>query len=183
MDRTTVSRWINSFHGGCVSIANEPRPGRPRISRDERKVKLVADVLGQDHRATCEELSRATKAKTSQVNAQEPISVARCWATHSPWQFSPAHRGCCNQKLLDYGWEVLPHASYSLDMRLPDFDLFPKLKEPMRGRRFSSLEELSTDGIRAIRHMNKSGVLDGMIILQTLGLSHSSQDYRVCAVI
>ena len=35
----------------------------------------------------------------------------------------------------------------------------------MRGRRFSSLKELSTDGTQAIRHMNKSDVLDGIIIL------------------
>ena len=46
-----------------------------------------------------------------------------------------------------------------------DFDLFPKFKEPVRGRRFSSLEEFSTDGTRAIRHMNKNGVLDGIIML------------------
>ena len=45
-----------------------------------------------------------------------------------------------------------------------DFDLFRKLKEPMRAR-FSSLEELSTDVTRSIRHRNKSGVLDGIIIL------------------
>ena len=54
------------------------------------------------------------------------------------------------QKFRDYGWEVLPHASYSLDMSPADFDLFPKLKEPMHGRCFSSLEELSTDRSRAI---------------------------------
>ena len=30
VDRSTVSRWANSLHGGCVSIANDPRPGRPR---------------------------------------------------------------------------------------------------------------------------------------------------------
>ena len=47
----------------------------------------------------------------------------------------------------------------------PTVDLFPKLNEPMCGRLFSSLEELSTDVIRAIRHMNKNGVLDGIIIL------------------
>ena len=46
------------------------------------------------------------------------------------------------KKLRDYGWEVLPHAPYSLDMSPPDFDVFPKLKEPMCGRRFSSLDEL-----------------------------------------
>ena len=64
--------------------------------------------------------------------------------------------------LRDYGWEVLLYAPYSPDMSPPDFDLFPKLKEPMRGR-FSSLEELSTDVTRAIRYTNKSGVLDGII--------------------
>ena len=58
---------------------------------------------------------------------------------------------------------MLPHAPYSPDTCLRDFDLFPKLKEPMRGRLFSSLEELSSKGTRAIRHMNRSGVLDEII--------------------
>ena len=104
-------------------------------------------------------------AKTLQENAQELTSVAHGWATHSPWQCLPAHCRCYNKKLRIYGWEVLPHVLYSSDMSPPDFDLFPKLKEPMHGRCFSSLEELSTNGTRTIRHMNKSGVLDGIIML------------------
>ena len=48
------------FRGGCVSIDNDPIPGRPRKSADERSVKLVADALEEDRRATCEELSTAT---------------------------------------------------------------------------------------------------------------------------
>ena len=40
------------------------------------------------------------------------------------------------EKLHQCGWEMLPHAPYSPDMSPPDFDLFPKLKQPMRGRRF-----------------------------------------------
>ena len=60
---------------------------------------------------------------------------------------------------------MLPHVSYSPDMIPLDFDSFPKLKEPMRGRRFSSLKDISTDGTQDIRHMNKSGVLDGIIML------------------
>ena len=51
------------------------------------------------------------------------------------------------------------------DMSPPDSNLFPKLKEPMHGCHFSYLEELSTDGTQAIRHMNKSGVLDGITML------------------
>ena len=84
MDRSTISRWANRFRGGCVSIDTDPRPGRRRTSTDERNVKLVADALEEDLRATCEELSRATETKTLQENAQEPTSSARGWATHSP---------------------------------------------------------------------------------------------------
>ena len=51
--------------------------GRPRTSTDERSVKLVADALEEDRRATYEELSRATGAETSQGNVQEPTSVVQ----------------------------------------------------------------------------------------------------------
>ena len=86
---STVSRWADRFRGGCVTIDNDPRPGRLRTSTDEMSMKLVADALEEDRRATCEELCRATGAKTSQENAQEPTSVARGWTTHSPRQCSP----------------------------------------------------------------------------------------------
>ena len=42
--------------------------------------------------------------------------------------------------------------------------LIPEVKRTYRGRRCSSLEELSTDGNRAIPHMNESFVLDGIIM-------------------
>jgi len=52
--------------------------------------------------------------------------------------------------LSKYEWEVLPHAPYSPDMNPPDFDLFHKLKEPMCGHHFPSLEEVSAAVNRAI---------------------------------
>ena len=65
-------------------------------------------------------------------------------------------------KLRKYGWEMLPHAPYSPDMSPPDYDLFPKLKQRMRGRRFPCLEELSAAVTRTIRQLHKDGVLDGI---------------------
>ena len=69
--------------------------------------------------------------------------------------------------LRDYGWEMLLHAPYSPEMSPLHCDLFSKLKEPMSGRHFSFLEDLSSDGTgtRALRQKNKSGVLDGIIML------------------
>ncbi|XP_023710598.1 histone-lysine N-methyltransferase SETMAR-like [Cryptotermes secundus] len=71
------------------------------------------------------------------------------------------------EKLRQYSLEVLPHAPYSLDMSPSDFDLFPKLKQPMRGHCFPSLEELSAAVTQAIQQINKDGVLDGIVKLPT----------------
>jgi len=64
--------------------------------------------------------------------------------------------------LSKYEWEVLLHAPYSTDMSPPDVNLFHKLKEPMRGHRFPSLEEVSAAVTRAIRRLKKSSTLNGI---------------------
>ena len=54
------------------------------------------------------------------------------------------HKANVVKELLEsYQWEVLDHPPYSPDMSPPDFDLFPKLKEPLREIRYKSLENLS----------------------------------------
>jgi hypothetical protein len=45
--------------------------------------------------------------------------------------------------LSNYEWEVLTHVPYSPHMSPMDFDLFHKLKGPMHGHRFPSLEVIS----------------------------------------
>jgi hypothetical protein len=63
--------------------------------------------------------------------------------------------------LSKHEWEVLPHVPYSTDMSPLDFDLFHRLKEPMRRHCFPSLEEVSAAVTRAIQGMNNSGTLNG----------------------
>jgi hypothetical protein len=64
--------------------------------------------------------------------------------------------------LSKYKWELLPHAPYSPDTSPPDLDLFHKLKQPMRGNSFSSLEEVTAAVTRAIGGLNKTGSLNGI---------------------
>ncbi len=53
------------------------------------------------------------------------------------------HTAARTKDLLEkLGWDVLPHPPYSPDLAPSDFHLFPRLKEPLRGRRFSSLDEM-----------------------------------------
>jgi transposase len=78
--------------------------------------------------------------------------------------------------LSKYEWEVLPHAPYSPDMSPPDFDLFHKLKEPMRGHSFPSLEEVSAAVTRAIRGLKNSGTLNGIAIFRNVGTRSLSRE-------
>ena len=66
-DHSTVSRLDNRFHGGYVSIENDPGPGNPRTSADQRNMKLVADALEEDRRGKCEEIFSATGSSSVSI--------------------------------------------------------------------------------------------------------------------
>ena len=56
-----------------------------------------------------------------------------------------SHTAACVQNLLQWwGWEILQHSPYSPDLSPCDFDLNPKLKTPLRGKRFANREEILT---------------------------------------
>jgi hypothetical protein len=44
----------------------------------------------------------------------------------------------------------------------PGFDLIPKLKKPLRGNLFRSIEEVSNEVTRVIRRIKNEGVLTGI---------------------
>jgi len=70
--------------------------------------------------------------------------------------------GTVSEILEKYGWQVLPYPSYSPDMSPPAFNLFPKLKKPLRGKSFRSIEEVSNEETRVIRRIKNKGVLTGI---------------------
>jgi hypothetical protein len=100
-------------------------------------------------------------AKIAEKNAQKPTWLLQDGPFILHDNARP-HMGKSVTNLLSkYKWEVLPHAPYSPDMSPTDF-VFHKLKEPVRGQHFPSLEEVSAVCTRAVRGLNKSGTLDGI---------------------
>jgi len=57
----------------------------------------------------------------------------------------PRGFGAVSEILEKYGWQVLPHPPYNPDMSPSVFDLFPKLKKPLLGKGFRSIEEVSNE--------------------------------------
>jgi transposase len=74
----------------------------------------------------------------------------------------PHASGAVSEILEKYGWQVFPHPPYSPDMSRPDFYLFPKLKKPLRGKRFRSIEEVSNKVTWVNRCIKNEGVLTGI---------------------
>lgn len=71
----------------------------------------------------------------------------------------PHASGAVLEILENYGWQVLPRQPYCPGKSPPDFELFPKLKKPLSGKRFRSIEEVSNEVSRVIRHIKNEGVL------------------------
>ena len=71
----------------------------------------------------------------------------------------PHASGAVSEILEKCGWQELPHPPYSPDISPPAFDLLPKLKKTLRGKRFRSIEEVSNDVTRVIGRINNEGVL------------------------
>jgi histone-lysine N-methyltransferase SETMAR len=74
----------------------------------------------------------------------------------------PHVSGAVSEILEKYGRQVLPHPPYSPDMSPTAFDLFPKLKKLLRGKRFRSIEEVSNEVTRVIRRIKNEGALTGI---------------------
>ena len=164
VDCSTVCCWANSFHGGCVTQDQEGQEHQQMKQVWSLWLLLLKKIIVQNVKNFLEPWAQNLCKKMHKDQPQ--LLVVGLLILYD--NARPHITDVLTKKLCNYGWEVLPQAPYSPDMSPPDFDLFPKLKEFLCGRWFSSLEELSTDNTQDIRHMNKSGTLDGIIVLPKL---------------
>jgi len=87
VDRSTISRWAQSFREGRLSIENDPKSGRPRTSTDDQSVERVLQILEGDRRMTCEEIahcagiSRASAYRILTERLHKRRTAAR-WVPH-----------------------------------------------------------------------------------------------------
>jgi len=59
-------------------------------------------------------------------------------------------------------WEMLEQPSYTPDMSPYGYDLFAKMKEPLRGIRYNTRGAIIRAVGRSLLHINRSGPADGV---------------------
>lgn len=71
---------------------------------------------------------------------------------------APAHRSVMVLNYLArHNVTALQHPPYSPDLSPPDFFLFPRLKNHLKGRRFANADEVTANATRALRLVSQNG--------------------------
>ncbi|UYV62235.1 hypothetical protein LAZ67_1008329 [Cordylochernes scorpioides] len=135
-------------------LPHEPRPKKARQVRSNVKVLLTVffDCRGVVHHEFLPQGRTANKEYYLQVmrNLREAIRQKRPdlwknknWLLHH--DNAPAHTSLLVRNFLaKNNTLMMPQPPYSPDLAPCDFFLFPKLKRPMKGRRYATLDEIKT---------------------------------------
>lgn len=144
---------------------DEPKPKKPRQSRSKIKTMLIVffDYQGVVHSEFLPTGQTANAAWYVQVlrNLREKIRLLRpkLWINkswflhHDNAPIHTAHSTC--DYLTKHNVHVIPQAPYSPDMAPCDFFLFPKLKLPLRGKHFETIEAIKENSKRELKAIPK----------------------------
>lgn len=172
-DETWAHSWEPELKRQSASWCgpDSPRPQKAHRSQGQLKVMHVSffdrqgilfdqavpvgqTVNGDYYLTVLRKVKRAIRDKRPELHNIGPILLQDNAAPHRKREVLDAMDA--------WGWEILPHPPYSPDLSPCDFFLFPRIKEPMRGRRFNTEEEVNQAFKDGITLMTKSGVQAGI---------------------
>ncbi|KAJ4438964.1 hypothetical protein ANN_14918 [Periplaneta americana] len=154
----TVARWVKAFREGLVESAVKVRF---IVAYDIDGVILhhavpPRQMVNADYycRFLQHHLRPDLRRKRRHLGVQNSIILHDNAKSHTA--------AAVSDLLRRWQWEILEHPPYSPDMSPCDYDLFAKVKEPLRGTRYNTRDELIRAIERSIRNINKDGRADGV---------------------
>ncbi|XP_076170482.1 protein GVQW3-like [Ptiloglossa arizonensis] len=153
LDRSNVYRWYKMFSEGREDGNDKERAGRPSTSTTDEKINEVEKMILANRRITVREVAEDLN-----------ISIGSC---HSIFindlgmrRVAPAHTSLLVRDFLaKNNTLMMPQPPYSPDLAPCDFFLFPKLKRPMKGRRYATLDEIKTASKEELKRIQKNDFL------------------------
>ena len=147
-------------------LPTEPKPKRARQTRSKLKVMLTVffDYRGVVHSEFLPEGQMVNKdyylsvmrRLREQIRRKRPdLWKDNSWILHH--DNAPAHKAIIvNEFLAKNSTNLIEQPPYSPDLAPADFFLFPKLKLPLRGTRFQSIEDIKENSRRQLTSIPKS---------------------------
>ncbi|GFV40701.1 putative mariner transposase [Trichonephila clavipes] len=118
LSRAQGFRLFKAFSEGRESVEDEPRSGRPTVSKTAENVVRVRDFVRSDRRLTKDVPQNGSEKPHTAISVKRFLASKNIPVAHQP-----------------------PH---SPDLIPCEFFLFPKLKNHLKGHHFGTLENIQT---------------------------------------
>ena len=144
MPQRSVYEWIEKSKKPRTSVTHEAGAGRPSTVTADDNIERIHDVVLLDRLLTIDEVANRLQIigrLKPEVRSKGRGQLSKCVVLlrDNARPHSAAHTVETLQKL---NFEVLAHPPYSPDLAPSDCHQFGPLKEALRGRRFTSDQEL-----------------------------------------
>ena len=149
-----------------ATLARQDRKKRAKFGRMWRFCLQFSSIAGTWWiMSSCHRVERSIRnitCKSCAICAKQSARNARIW--NKNWLLhhdnAPAHTSLLVRKFLAKNNALMmPQPPYSPDLVPCDFFLFPKLKRPMKGRRYATIEEIKVASKEELNKITKNDFL------------------------
>ncbi|KAG5317509.1 MOS1T transposase, partial [Acromyrmex heyeri] len=163
LDRSNVYRWYKMFSEGREDVNDEERAGRPSTSTTDENIDEVKKIVLANRRITVREVAEDLNISIGSCHSIFTNDLGNLWKNKN-WLLhhdnAPAHISLLVREFLaKNNTLMMPQPPYSPDLAPCDFFLFPKLKRPMKGRRYATIEEIKTASKEELNKITKNEFL------------------------
>jgi len=157
LSKKNVYKWCKLFIESREDVNDDTRLGRPSTSTTDENVEAVKKIVLENHRITIREVVEDVDISVGSCHAifSDVLGMKRVAPKFVPklLHFDQKNRRDLLAKTTTI---IMPQPPYSPDLTPRDFFLFPKLKIPMKGQRFTTIEEIKTASLRELKAIPKS---------------------------
>ena len=151
LSKTRAYGCYSSFKSGRDVVEDLPRSGRPSTSSTGDNIAKMKEIVIKNRHLSLREID--AELSVSRINSYHFKRLfgheTRCCSTSSE---RPFHKAIIvNEFLAKTSANIIEQPPYSPDMAPADFFLFPKLKLPLRGTRFQSIEDITENSRRELK--------------------------------
>lgn len=152
MSQKNVYKWYKDFKEGRKRVDDLERSGRPSTSTDEQHVNEIKELVLKNRQTVNKEyyLSVMRRLREAIRKKRPELWANNSWFLHH--DNAPSHTALIlRDHFAKNSTNIVPQPPYSPDLAPCDFWLFPKLKRPLRGHRFESIEEIKRESARSLK--------------------------------
>lgn len=153
ISKTRVYEWYKRFQEGREDVEDDERPGRPSTSISDENVEKVKEIIMNDRRITIREVAEDVGISIGSFGPD--LWRNDSWLLHH--DNAPAHTSLLVREFLAKNNTVMmPQPPYSPDMAPCEyFFLFPKIKRTLKGRRFTSIDDIKSASLKELNAIPK----------------------------